>query len=117
MRFLVDTQLPKRFCGWLAEAGHDAVHTLDLPNHNRSTDGEILDIAGREQRIVVTKDNDFVQSYLITGRPARLLLVSTGNISNDALERLVRAHLPALLEALEAASYVELGEEFITVHE
>jgi predicted nuclease of predicted toxin-antitoxin system len=117
MRFLVDAQLPKRFCGWLAKAGHDAVHTLDLSNQNRSTDGEILDIAEREQRIVVTKDNDFVQSYLITGRPARLLLISTGNVSNDELEHLVRAHLATLLNAFEAASYVELGKEFITVHE
>jgi predicted nuclease of predicted toxin-antitoxin system len=31
MKFLVDAQLPRRFCGWLTEAGHDALHTLDLP--------------------------------------------------------------------------------------
>ncbi|MFN3752318.1 MAG: DUF5615 family PIN-like protein [Thiobacillus sp.] len=67
MKFLVDAQLPRRFCGWLTEAGHDAVHTLELPQGNRTTDNEILDIAEREQRIVVTKDDDFVQSFLITG--------------------------------------------------
>lgn len=43
MRFLVDAQLPRRFCVWLAEAGHDAVHTLELPNGNRTSDWEILD--------------------------------------------------------------------------
>ena len=56
MRFLVDAQLPKRFCAWLTEAGHEATHTLELPQRNRTTDTEILDVAEREQRIVVTKD-------------------------------------------------------------
>ena len=71
MRFLVDAQLPRRFCGWLAEAGHEAVHTLELPHRNQTTDNEILDLAEREQRIVVTKDDDFavVSDY---GAPRRV---------------------------------------------
>lgn len=32
MRFLIDAQLPRRLARWLAALGHDAVHTLDLPN-------------------------------------------------------------------------------------
>jgi len=117
MRFLVDAQLPRRFCGWLAEAGHEAVHTLELPHRNQTTDNEILDLAEREQRIVVTKDDDFVQSFLITGRPARLLLISTGNIANDKLEKIVRGHVLEIIEAFEAASFIELGRESLTVHE
>lgn len=78
MKFLVDAQLPRRFCVWLVEAGHEALHTLDLPQGNRTSDNEILDVAESGQHIVVTKDDDFVQSYLINGRPQGLLLVSTG---------------------------------------
>ena len=117
MRFLVDAQLPRRFRGWLTEAGHDAVHTLDLPQGNRTSDNEILDVADREQRIVVTKDDDFVQSFLITGRPVQLLLVSTGNITNDELEMIVRGHILEIVQAFESASFVELGRESLTVHE
>lgn len=117
MRFLVDAQLPRRFCAWLVEAGHDAVHTLDLPLGNRTSDNEILDVAERERRIVVTKDDDFVQSYLVTGRPQGLLLVSTGNISNNKFELIVRAHIGAIAMAFKSASFVELGRESLTVHE
>lgn len=117
MKFLVDAQLPRRFCVWLVEAGHDALHTLDLPQGNRTSDNEILDVAESEQRIVVTKDDDFVQSYLINGRPQGLLLVSTGNISNDELERIVRGHVDEIVEAFAAATYVELGRESLTIHE
>lgn len=38
MKFLVDTQMPRRFCPWLTVAGHDAVHTLDLPKGNRTSE-------------------------------------------------------------------------------
>ena len=31
MKFLVDAQLPKSFCAWLREAGHEVKHTLELP--------------------------------------------------------------------------------------
>jgi predicted nuclease of predicted toxin-antitoxin system len=45
MKFLVDAQLPRRLVHQLREAGHDAIHTLDLPHKNRTTDAEILDVS------------------------------------------------------------------------
>ena len=82
MKFLIDAQLPHRLVYWLRERGHDARHTLDLPNGNRTSDAEINEISVREQRIVVTKDADFVNSFVIRGEPYKLLLISTGNITN-----------------------------------
>ena len=35
---------------------------------------------------VVTKDDDFVQAFLLTGEPS-LLLISTGNIANNEIEK------------------------------
>ena len=65
MNFLVDAQLPRRMTTWLTAAGCDAVHTLDLPDGNRTTDAQINDVADREQRVVVTKDADFVDAHLV----------------------------------------------------
>jgi predicted nuclease of predicted toxin-antitoxin system len=113
---LVDAQLPRRLCAWLREAGHDVTHTLDLPLGNRTPDSVILDIAKREGRVVVTKDDDFVQSYLISGRPEKLLLVATGNIGNAELESLLRANLPAILGALDSGKFVEINRNALTVH-
>lgn len=62
------------------------LHTLDLPAGNRTPDWLINEISVEEQRVVVTKDADFVNSFLLAGVPFKLLLVSTGNISNKALE-------------------------------
>ncbi|QPB72176.1 DUF5615 family PIN-like protein [Magnetovirga frankeli] len=53
MKFLIDGQSPRRFVGWLADAGHDALHTLDLPHKNRTPNAEIIALARRDGRIVV----------------------------------------------------------------
>ena len=116
MNFLVDAQLPRRLCSLLRNAGHDVIHTLDLPLGNRTPDTVILDIAQRECRIVVTKDDDFVQSFLISGRPEKLLLIATGNIGNAELETLLRTNLPAILRSLESGKFVEINREALTVH-
>lgn len=89
MRFIIDAQLPRRAVGWLRAAGCDAVHTLDLPDGNRTSDVGIIDLAARDERVLITKDADFVDSHTLHGRPAKLLLVSTGNISNGELEKLI----------------------------
>lgn len=116
MNFLVDAQLPKRLALWLKDHGHDAIHTLDLPRGNRSADDELMGIADAEQRVVVTKDADFVDSFQLHGRPARLLLISCGNLSNAGLEALIANHHEQIVGALDGASFVELSADRVIVH-
>jgi predicted nuclease of predicted toxin-antitoxin system len=73
-------------------------------------------MAAAERRVVVTKDEDFVTGFLLRGAPPKLLLISTGNISNDALSRLFASNLPALVTALDKYDFVELGALAITIH-
>lgn len=108
MKVLVDAQLPRRLAGWLSGAGCDALHTLDLPDGNRSTDEQVMQRAELDGRVVVSKDADFVNSHLISGRPSKLLLVSTGNISNAELEKLLVPLVPALSTAFQSHVFVEL---------
>ena len=88
MKFLIDAQLPRRIAFKLKSLGYDAIHTLDLPNQNYSSDRQVMQRAILDGRIVVTKDDDFVQNYLLKGEPA-LLLIATGNIRNTELEQLL----------------------------
>ncbi len=116
MKFLVDAQLPRRFANWLNEAGHDALHTLDLPRKNLTADKELISRAMREGRIVISKDADFVQSFLVKGEPP-LLLISTGNISNTELEKILRTNLNGIEEAFASGKFVEITREALVVHE
>jgi predicted nuclease of predicted toxin-antitoxin system len=85
VKFLVDAQLPVRLARFRAGAGHDVVHTSELPEGNRTTDARIAQVADGEGRVVVTKDRDFRDGHLLSGSPRRLLIVATGNITNTVL--------------------------------
>lgn len=116
MRFVIDAQLPRRIAFWLRGQGHDAVHTLDLPKGNRTTDAEIVELALREGRVVVTKDADFVESFILQHRPEKLLLISTGNISNVELEHLLLPHLDSIASGFEGADFIEVTRFGVMVH-
>jgi predicted nuclease of predicted toxin-antitoxin system len=47
MNFLVDAHLPRHLALLLREHGYDAIHTLDLPEGNRTTDKRINEILSR----------------------------------------------------------------------
>ena len=73
MKFLVDAHLPRRLTYRLREAGHEAVHTLDLSAGNRTRDEEIHDFSLRENYIVITKDADFVNDFILKSARERWL--------------------------------------------
>jgi predicted nuclease of predicted toxin-antitoxin system/uncharacterized protein (DUF433 family) len=116
VKFLVDAQLPARLANFLNRAGHQAIHTSDLPNGNASTDAQVVEIADAESRVVITKDRDFRDSHLLSGSPRKLFIVATGNISNDALIKLFEVHLGTATSALDGADLVELRAKFLVVH-
>ena len=67
--------------------------------------------------MVVTKDGDFTTSHHLSGKPHRLLLIATGNLSNEGLFLLVGNNLQAVVEALEKHSFVELSMSRLTVRD
>jgi predicted nuclease of predicted toxin-antitoxin system len=117
VKFLVDAQLPAQLATLLSSAGHDAVHTIQLPDANRTTDSEIARIADTDGRVVVSKDRDFRDSHLLQGTPQYLLIISTGNISNADLLALVAEHLASIVTALGQATLVELRPRELVIHD
>jgi len=63
MKFLIDAHLPPSLRSVFQAAGHNAIHTLDLPNQNASRDGILNEVSMTESRVVVTKDTDFYHSH------------------------------------------------------
>ena len=116
MKFLVDAQLPRRLARHLREAGYEAIHTLDLPLGNRTTDAFINDLSTRERFVVITKDADFVNSFILYQRPYKLLLVSTGNIRNSDLESLFLSNLGKLVDGFGSFDYIELNQRALIFH-
>lgn len=116
MRLLVDAQLPRRLARELGQAGHDVVHVASLPQSNQTPDETIAALARSEDRIVVTKDADFVASFWLRREPPKLLLVSTGNISNEEIGAIFAANLGRLEAGFAQHAFIELGRTTLVIH-
>lgn len=116
MIFLVDAQLPRRLVEHLRQAGLSAIHTLDLPDRNRTSDLVINELSVKEQYVVVTKDSDFVESFLLSREPWKLLLVATGNIGNNELETLFLANVKMIVDGFEVFDFIELSRTSVVFH-
>ncbi|HYX06297.1 MAG TPA: DUF5615 family PIN-like protein [Bacteroidales bacterium] len=117
MKFIVDAQLPKSLSDFLKEKGFDSIHTLELPDKNRTGDKIINEISKEQERIVISKDLDFLESYLVKSEPERLVLVKTGNIPNKYLLEIFSKNLNLIVEMLKRSKLVEISKTDIAEHE
>lgn len=116
MKFLIDAQLPRRLATQLQQAGFETTHTLELPDGNCTTDHALITLSFADQAVLVTKDSDFVQSFLLKKEPWKLVLVSTGNIGNDELLSLFERNIKQVVEYLEAYDFIEINRSSIICH-
>ena len=77
-RFLIDTQLPPLLAAYLTTKGFDAIHTTFFENGHLLKDAEISIIAITENRIIITKDGDFLDRYTIYGAPPKVYYFNWG---------------------------------------
>ncbi len=100
MKFIIDAQLPIALCDVIRNLGHEAKHTLDFENKNKTKDPEIVDFAFSTGATVISKDNDFYHSFILYGKPERLVQVKVGNLKLRSLISLFEHNLPAIASLL-----------------
>ena len=83
MRFVVDNQLPPRLSKFLEEAGHDSVHVA-MVGMDTADDRALWAWARREDRVVVSKDEDLLFLANRPGDTGRLIWVRLGNCRRAA---------------------------------
>lgn len=117
MKFLVDANLPYKLVIRLKELGFDVIHTDNLPNKESTSDKEIRQVSIEQNRAVITKDSDFLDSHLIQGIPNRLIFVTTGNIANKDLLNIIEKYFETMMKLLEIYDLIEINNEEIIGHE
>jgi len=111
LKFIVDTQLPPMLANFLSNKGFDAIHTTYFPDGHLLQDAEILVIATDEERIVTTKDKDFLEHFMLKGSPPKVLLLQFGNIKNSDLIAAFEEHISEIQQLFEeGASFVIFGK-------
>ena len=110
MNFLVDAQLPPALARWISARGHHATHVFDVALL-KANDPDIWDHARQQDAIVVSKDEDFVDRWLLDAAPVGLIWIRKGNCSNRALLAWLEPLWPDTLKRIDQ------GERFIELRE
>lgn len=99
---------------YLKWKGFDAVHTTFFPDGHLLQDAQIAEIAITENRIIVTKDSDFPDSFYLKGPPPRIVYLRLGNIRNRDLTAFLEARWPVIQDILmEDSGMIVLNKEQI----
>ena len=84
MKFLIDNQLPKALAEHLSKRGHDCQHVLDA-GLAQAPDMAVCRYAEAQERILITKDEDFLYLASRPKSAMRLVWVRLGNCRKTAL--------------------------------
>ncbi len=111
MKFLLDAQLPPSLKLLFVERGYDCIHTIDLELGNDTPDKTINSLSVFEERIVITKDGDFYDSFIVKGEPYKLILVKLGNTSKRELVEFFKNRFAEIIERIKNENLVLLRRE------
>jgi predicted nuclease of predicted toxin-antitoxin system len=107
--FWIDAQLPPQLASWIHDQfGYAAFALRDLGLRDAS-DLTIFEEAKKSGTILISKDLDFVELIGRFGAPPKLIWITCGNVSNDALKTLLKIHLDEAIRVLESDDIVEIG--------
>ncbi|MEM6821930.1 MAG: DUF5615 family PIN-like protein [Verrucomicrobiota bacterium] len=108
MKFLIDSQLPKRLAEAITASGYDALHVDDFPTGSKTSDNAVMKIATKENRILVSRDCAFMENVIFQEMPHRLLFINS-NQTNSELINKVLSSLSYFEEAFEVKRVVEIS--------
>jgi predicted nuclease of predicted toxin-antitoxin system len=109
MRIWIDAQLSPRIATWIVDnLDFQAVAIRDLGMRD-AADLEIFNSAREEDAIVLTKDRDFLELLGRFGSPPKVIWLTCGNTSNEALEHILGRTLS------DAVSLLNAGESIVEI--
>ena len=118
MHFVCDVHISFKVSDYLSNRGHEAVHLNSILDGDKTEDSAIALFCEDNNRVLITKDYDIVDSYNLKKTPPRVIKINLGNISNKEL--IVRkGELLPLLEGLHNREFflVEVNKNDFLISE
>jgi predicted nuclease of predicted toxin-antitoxin system len=84
MKFLCDVHISYKIVRYLQMAGYETTHINEILAKWYTEDRDICSYADKHDLIVVSKDADFKNSFLIDGTPRKLVKINLGNLSGHS---------------------------------
>lgn len=87
MKFLCDVHIPLKLSKYLESLGYSSNHVNYILNKWNTSDSQIIEYVDEFDLILITKDQDFKNEYLLNSKPKKLLKINLGNSSNKELKK------------------------------
>lgn len=118
MRFLCDVHISYRIKKFLQANGHYCIHINEILLQDRTADQDIAVHCNENDLILISKDEDFLDTCLLKRLPSKLVKINLGNISTAKLIEILEKALP-LIKELEEREYflIELYKHRIEISE
>ncbi len=100
-RFLVDVNLPKRFSFFNSEK---FIHISDI--NPKMTDTEIWNYALKNNLVILTRDADFYNRYLLFVKSPKIVFFQLGNISLKDLHKYFNKNWDLIIKKLENGNLI-----------
>jgi predicted nuclease of predicted toxin-antitoxin system len=98
VRFLSDVHITIKLSKRLEQLGHQSEHVNNMLDKWHTQDRDIITYIDAHEGILITKDQDFRNSYLLNRTPRKLIKINLGNISNEALLQIIETHIDRISE-------------------
>ncbi|PYT51777.1 MAG: hypothetical protein DMG43_13325 [Acidobacteria bacterium] len=105
MKFIVDNQLPAALAQYLRERGFDCQHVFEA-GLVEALDAEICRYADAEERIIISKDEDFIYFAKRPESKIKLIWVRLGNCRTSALLAAFDGAWPRIESCLKAGDRI-----------
>jgi predicted nuclease of predicted toxin-antitoxin system len=105
VKFLVDNQLPASLAKYLRKRGFDCQHVLEV-GLGEAVDEVLRDYAGVQERIIISKDEDFLYFAKWPESKVRLIWVRLGNCRTPALLAAFERSWPNIEACLKAGDSI-----------
>ena len=78
MEFLCDVHISIRIAKSIEDLGYKCEHVNRILNNWNTTDDEITNYVDDKSLILITKDQDFRNSFLLHSKPSKLIKIDLG---------------------------------------
>ena len=98
MQFLCDVHISFKIKRLLIDSGFSCSHINEILKGDITSDADIAEYCNEHNLILISKDQDFTDSYLISKKPRKFIKISLGNISTNHLIELLKTSFSVLKE-------------------
>ena len=107
MQFLCDVHISFKLVNAITNLGFECIHINTILDKWFTKDAVIAQFADENSYVLITKDADFRNSFLVKNTPKKLIKINLGNISNTELISIFEKNL------YKMAKLAEVNERFM----